>query len=321
LSSKIPHLENPVEYTVKDFKLVVRIVNTAQYIFERIGQLKESIVEIIDPIYQDKVDFDDISEVYQVLINQAIDVPISHLNSKIGEYLTFIERTNWGNWAAVEDTSQYTYEVKRLLEGTLPSIIQKLSPEYHGYLYRKIAENFLKRYVMAISRCRTINENGAQQLLMDAQFLEKFLLTTLPRIGAESKKRIPAMYTNYVKGEVGKIVAILKCIGYPPSYIEENFRNLLRNGNSADLQRILEFKNMRRGEQNAIIEAYQKKVPPTQQMKPLLRKDDGPVSFLGNAFSPATFSTPSFGAPTGPGVSVSIGNFKSRFDNISKSFQ
>jgi hypothetical protein len=281
LTSKLPKSENSSSVKENDLKLVVRIVNTAEYCSEKSQEIKELIVETIDEMYKSRVDFDDVSESYQVLINKALSIPLSVYETQIGNSLSFIEKANWLGVYRAQENSPNVMELKQKLEDSLSPLVKKLSREYHVYIYKKIAESFIKRYEASLSKIKSaISDSAAQQLLLDAQYFEKFLLTILPKIGteSESKRDVPKIYTNFVKNEMGRIISILKCIGIPPAMLEENFRNLLRNGNTSDLIRIMEFKSMKRAEQNPIIEAYLRKVPATQQMKAILKREESSIA-------------------------------------------
>ncbi len=132
---------------------------------------------------------------------------------------------------------------------------------------------------------RRINEPGAQQLLLDAQDLES-LLQRLPKIGLDAKivRKVPALYTKFIKKEMGKAVAILKTLACPPNTTGETFRTIMQNGNVRDLARLMELKGMKKSEQQAIIEAYNRKVPLKDQIAPIL-KDDSFMSVDASKFA------------------------------------
>jgi hypothetical protein len=115
-------------------------------------------------------------------------------------------------------------------------------------------------------------------LLLDAQELE-LALERMPKIGLDPKlaKKVPSVYLKFVKKEMGKAVVVLKTIACPASQTGETFRMLMRNGNFADLSRLMDLKGMKKTEQQAIIDAYNRKVPPTQQMAPFLRDESSVV--------------------------------------------
>jgi hypothetical protein len=275
---KLPNNANPLSVKEADIKLVIRIVNTSEYCSFKAQEIKNAIVDKIDEIYKERIDFDDVSESFQLLINKSLDIPLSLFSHQFSNSMLYIEKTNWLSSFKCQDNSSYVNEIKQNLESGYTPIVKKLSNEYHVYMCKKIAENLINRFVASISKIRTgISDSGAQQLLIDAQSFEKFLLNVLPKIGVDNKRKVPSIYTNHVKNEMGRIISILKCIGYPPSMVEENFRNLLRNGNTKDLIRIMEFKSMKRSEQNTIIDAYQRKVPVSQQMKAVLKKEESIV--------------------------------------------
>jgi len=94
-------------------------------------------------------------------------------------------------------------------------------------------------------------------------------------MGLDSKttRRIPRRYKDFVKAEMGNAVVILKTIGCHPAATGETFRTLMRQGNFADLARIMTVKGMSKSDQQPIIDAYNKKVPVNTQRTPFFRDE------------------------------------------------
>jgi hypothetical protein len=127
-------------------------------------------------------------------------------------------------------------------------------------------------------------------LLLDAQELES-LLQRLPKIGLDPKttRKVPALYTKFIKKEMGKTVAILKTIACPPSATGETFRTIMQNGNFSDLAKLMDLKGMKKSEQQSIIDLYNRKVPIKEQMAPFLR-DESSLSVDASKFAQSIFS-------------------------------
>lgn len=285
LRSRLPKQELVSNLKAKELAVLSRIISTAEYCAKVTPDMKETLTKTIDPIYAEKIDFDDEEEEFKLLINSTIELIVAFFAISLDPALSLLEKMNWATWESVGDTSSYVGEVKMILQTHLSLIVNKISQDYHNYLCRKLIETLVPKFLNAICRCKRINEAGAQQLLLDAQELES-LMEKIPRIGLDPKntRRIPGIFSKLVKKEMGKAVVILKTIACPADTTGETYRSLIRNGSFADLAKIMDLKGMKKSEQQPIIEAYNSKVPQAQQMAAFLR-DDSKTSVSSNPAS------------------------------------
>ena len=187
-----------------------------------------------------------------------------------------MEKQSWGTWEAVGDTSAYVKDIRNTCVEQLSIISGSVGADYHVYVCTNVAKAFVPRFVTTIAKCKRINDSGAQQLLLDSQDIE-VIMCGLPRIGSQDDSettKVPKNYVKAIKRDIGKAVMVLKTISSPLSATSETFLSLFKNGNVNDLARILDIKGIKKFDQQHILDAYNKKVPVTEQAPALFGSED-----------------------------------------------
>lgn len=112
-------------------------------------------------------------------------------------------------------------------------------------------------------KCKPINTEGAEQLLLDTHMLKTVLLN-LPVLNSQLNRPAPASYTKVVHKGMTKAEMILKVVMTPiepaKSFIEQ-FMKLLPECQHSELLKILDMKNVKRQEQTMLLELFKAHKP------------------------------------------------------------
>jgi len=277
LHDKIPKkADNSVMLKREEMILLCLIVNTCQYCIEVIPSLQESIIKHVDSALQTRVVFEEESDYLHEVINKALDCASLSVLNYLDPCLVNMEKQSWGTWEAVGDTSAYVKDIRNTCVEQLSIISGSVGADYHVYVCTNVAKAFVPRFVTTIAKCKRINDSGAQQLLLDSQDIE-VIMCGLPRIGSQDDSettKVPKNYVKAIKRDIGKAVMVLKTISSPLSATSETFLSLFKNGNVNDLARILDIKGIKKFDQQHILDAYNKKVPVTEQAPALFGSED-----------------------------------------------
>ncbi|KAH9299234.1 hypothetical protein KI387_030916, partial [Taxus chinensis] len=153
------------------------------------------------------------------------------------------------------------------------------------------AASLAPRFHLNIYKCKHISEAGAQQMLLDTHAVKTILLE-VPSIGGQSAAS-PG-YTKFVGREMGKAEALLKVILSPMESVADTYRALLPEGTAADLQRILDLKGLKKGEQQNLLDDFN-------------RHSSG-INIPQTAIVPVVLPLPSSPSPTAPSIIGAITN-------------
>eukprot|EP00850_Spirogloea_muscicola_P021727 SM000259S08749 [mRNA] locus=s259:135499:140355:- [translate_table: standard] len=257
----------PWQLTDREERVCCYIVNTAEYCHETVpihksfsiwqaGQLAESIGKVIEPQYRESVDMSEEQDEFSGVITRALSVLVLSFEAKLETELQKMIHMPWGQLDAVGDQSEYVNGIRAILHGGIPLASGLLSILYFQYFMDKLAASFAPRFYISIFKCKRISETGAQQMLLDTHAV-KTLLLEAPSLG--SQLPIPSSYSKYVIREIGKAEALLKVLLSPSDAIADTYRALLPDGTSADFQRILDLKGMKKPDQQAVVDNLARK--------------------------------------------------------------
>jgi len=151
-------------------------------------------------------------------------------------------RTNWKQFSQdVGDPSPYVSEISERLSAQFELVAQHLSKLHYRFACDKFVQAFAARFHSEIYKCRKINEQGAQQLLLDTAMVKTTLLE-VPVIAGKGRQ-MPTAYSNYVLREMGRAENVLRVLALPEVH-DEAMSALLGDdrGSSesvADVERLL----------------------------------------------------------------------------------
>lgn len=113
------------------------------------------------------------------------------------------------------DQSPYISSMTKHFSTTIPIVRDSLSHsrKYFTQFCIKLASSFIPKFTNNIYKCKPINTEGAEQLLLDTHML-KTVLQNLPTISSQINRPAPAAYTKVVVKGMTKAEMILK-VGHP----------------------------------------------------------------------------------------------------------
>lgn len=139
------------------------------------------------------------------------------------------------------------------------------SRKYFTQFCIKFASSFIPKFTNNIYKCKPINTEGAEQLLLDTHMLKTILLN-LPSIASQINRQAPAAYTTVVIKGMIKAEMILKVVMTPvdpPKAFLEQYMKLLPECQLTEFSKILEMKSMKKQEQAILIDLFRNCKPST----------------------------------------------------------
>ncbi|ERM99232.1 vacuolar protein sorting-associated protein 53 A isoform X1 [Amborella trichopoda] len=260
--------DGQIKTSDRDERVICYIVNTAEYCHKTSGELAENILKIIDSQYSDKVEMSEVQDEFSAVITKALMTLVHGLETKFEAEMAAMTRVPWGTLESVGDQSEYVNGINSILTSSIPVLGSLLSPLYFQFFLDKLAASLAPRFYLNIYKCKHISETGAQQMLLDTHAVKTILLE-IPALGRQSSTA-PG-YAKFVSREMSKAEALLKVILSPVESVADTYRALLPEGTPLEFQRILELKGLKKADQQAILDDFNKHGPgiaPTQQPPP-----------------------------------------------------
>lgn len=191
----------------------------------------------------------------------------------------------WQNVDSVGDQSPYITAITTHYKTTIPIIRDSLanSRKYFTQFCIKFANSFIPKFVQNIYKCKPINTEGAEQLLLDTHMLKTVLLN-LPTINSQINRPAPASYTKVVNKGMTKAEMILKVVMTPiepaKSFVEQ-FMKLLPDRQQHEFQKILEMKSVKRQEQTILLDLFKTQKPNVESdYKDEISEENGSIKKL-----------------------------------------
>ncbi|PAN26986.1 hypothetical protein PAHAL_5G051700 [Panicum hallii] len=288
----------------RDERMICYIVNTAEYCHQTSGELAENVAKMINPQFADKVDMSEVQDEFSAVITKALMTLVHGLETKFDAEMVAMTRVPWATLESVGDQSEYVNGISSILSSSIPVLGSLLSPTYFQYFLDKLAASLGPRFYLNIYKCKHISETGAQQMLLDTQAVKTILLD-IPALGKQSTGA--ASYSKFVSREMSKAEALLKVILSPVDSVANTYRALLPEGTPLEFQRILDLKGLKKADQQAILEDFNKHAPaPAPAIKhPAVAPTVAPpvatasIQMAPSVATPAVSITPSMASLTG----------------------
>ncbi|XP_068656550.1 vacuolar protein sorting-associated protein 53 A isoform X2 [Aristolochia californica] len=239
----------------RDERMICYIVNTAEYCHKTSGELAENVSKIVDSHFADKIDMSEVQDEFSAVITKSLITLVNGLETKFDVEMSAMARVPWGTLESVGDQSEYVNAINSILTSSIPVLGSLLSPIYFQFFLDKLAASLGPRFYLNIYRCKVISETGAQQMLLDTQAVKTILLD-IPSLGRKTSGA--ASYSKYVTREMSKAEALLKVILSPVDSVGDTYRALLPEGTPSEFQRILELKGLKKADQQAILDDFNK---------------------------------------------------------------
>ncbi|GJJ76476.1 vacuolar protein sorting-associated protein 53 [Entomortierella parvispora] len=262
LLGKLPKQGDKRPVNAEYLRSICVILNTADYSLTTTNQLEERLWANIDPEFVDQVSMETERQAFLHIISACTKALVRAVGSDYEPALVAMSKLPWATIEYVGDQSEYV----SLIHGTLQTCvgtIQELitNKRYFRTFCDKLIESFVSRFAVNLTRCKPISEIGAEQMLLDTQAVKTFLLD-VPNLGLETSAPVPASFLKFVNRGLGKVETILKTAMSPhdpPEMFIDHYFLLIGDRNLANFQRILEIKGLRRADQQAMVDLFQKK--------------------------------------------------------------
>ncbi|XP_018561685.1 vacuolar protein sorting-associated protein 53 homolog [Anoplophora glabripennis] len=247
-------------FTKEEQTRICCILTTAEYCLETTQQLGDKLKEKIDPTLADQIDLSKEQDNFHKVISNCIQILVQDLENACEPALTAMSKIQWQNVDTVGDQSPYITAITTHLKTTVPIIRENLSQsrKYFTQFCIKFANSFIPKFIQNIYKCKPINTEGAEQLLLDTHMLKTVLLN-LPSISSQINRQAPAAYSKVVTKGMTKAEMILKVVMTPldpPKNFVEQYKKLLPECQLTEFYKILEMKSVKRQEQTVLVDVF-----------------------------------------------------------------
>ncbi|TKR77009.1 hypothetical protein L596_018061 [Steinernema carpocapsae] len=231
------------------------ILATADWCAETALQLQTKLRERIP-----NLDLTAEMELFYGISNNALAVLVQDVESTCDAALQAMTKTNWSAVEGVGDESAYVHSIRKHLKEAVPKIRDYFSDrrKYFAHFCLKLATQLVNKFLGALFRCRSVSPQAAERLMLDTHAI-KVLLLNLPSIESAIQTKPPTVYTTSVQKTITKVEMILKIvmadIRSPEDFVGK-YVQMLPDSDSAELQKILEVRGLRRSDQTPIIQLY-----------------------------------------------------------------
>ncbi|QDZ18793.1 Vps53-like vacuolar protein sorting-associated protein [Chloropicon primus] len=238
-----------VKFDDKEEKVVCLIINTAEYCYETVDSLGQSIAKILDKPFSNQIDMSEVEDDYSGVITTALSTLVLGLETRVDQALADMARVNWAALDLVGDQSEYVNVFSSVLADSIPRLGALLDQNNFRFMCDKFTASFIPRYRSTIFKLKMLSDSGTQQLLLDAQAIRTLLLD-LPSLGNHG---LPPSYSRTVQQEMSKAENLLKVLLSPPDAILSNFLALMPITAAKEMPQILELKGLSKAEQQDVL--------------------------------------------------------------------
>ena len=266
--SAIANPRNSEQVKMNEIKVLVLIVNTAEYCAETILPLAESTRRALDPSFREKIDGSSSEDAFQSCIAKTLNTLVRSVTLKTG-VSTEVLRVNWGTIETVGDHSKFVETCATTFLNASKIVRANASSENHfRFFCEKLAASVSRELRATLLRVKKFSMVGCQQALLDANAIKSQLLE-IPLVvsggggGGSSSASSSTNATNYarsfrrtVEREFSRIDAVLKCVLNPEDSIAESLRAMDPKATRSEFTRICEARGMRKADIARFVEHF-----------------------------------------------------------------
>ncbi|KAF9931942.1 Vacuolar protein sorting-associated protein 53 [Linnemannia zychae] len=279
LLAKLPKQGDKRPVNREYLRSICVILNTADYSLTTTSQLEERLWANIDPEFVDQVTMEPERQAFLQIISACTRALVRAVESHYEPAMISMSKLPWGTVEYVGDQSEYVSMIHGTLKTCVGSIQELITNKrYFRTFCDKLIESFVSRFASNLIRCKPISEIGAEQMLLDTQAV-KTILVEVPNLGLENAGPVPSSFVKFVTRGLGKVETILKTAMSPHEphdmFIDHYFL-LIGDRNLSNFQRILELKGLKRSDQQAMMDAFMKKMAGAEN----LTENSGVMSVL-----------------------------------------
>ena len=267
-ASAIANPRNSEQVKMNEIKVLVLIVNTAEYCAETILPLAESTRRALDPSFREKIDGSSSEDAFQSCIAKTLNTLVRSVTLKTG-VSTEVLRVNWGTIETVGDHSKFVETCATTFLNASKIVRANASSENHfRFFCEKLAASVSRELRATLLRVKKFCMVGCQQALLDANAIKSQLLE-IPLVvsggggGGSSSASSSTNATNYarsfrrtVEREFSRIDAVLKCVLNPEDSIAESLRAMDPKATRSEFTRICEARGMRKADIARFVEQF-----------------------------------------------------------------
>lgn len=252
-----------VKLTKEEQSKICCILTTAEYCVETTQQLSDKLKQKIEPALANQVDFTKEQDYFHKVISNCIQILVQDLENACEPALTAMSKIQWQSIDTVGDQSPYISSICNHLKNNVPTLRENLSQsrKYFVQFCLRFVNQFIPKFVQTIYKCKPMNTEGAEQLLLDAHMLKTALLN-LPSVGSQVGRPPPVAYTKVVTKGMTKAEMILKVVMTPiepnKNFVEQ-YKKLLPDCQISEFYKILDMKSVKRQEHSALVEMFKSK--------------------------------------------------------------
>lgn len=252
-----------VKLTKEEQSKICCILTTAEYCVETTQQLSDKLKQKIEPALANQVDFTKEQDYFHKVISNCIQILVQDLENACEPALTAMSKIQWQSIDTVGDQSPYISSICNHLKNNVPTLRENLSQsrKYFVQFCLRFVNQFIPKFVQTIYKCKPMNTEGAEQLLLDAHMLKTALLN-LPSVGSQVGRPPPVAYTKVVTKGMTKAEMILKVVMTPiepnKNFVEQ-YKKLLPDCQISEFYKILDMKSVKRQEHSALVEIFKSK--------------------------------------------------------------
>ena len=266
-ASAIANPRNSEQVKMNEIKVLVLIVNTAEYCAETILPLAESTRRALDPSFREKIDGSSSEDAFQSCIAKTLNTLVRSVTLKTGVSIEVL-RVNWGTIETVGDHSKFVETCATTFLNASKIVRANASSENHfRFFCEKLAASVSRELRATLLRVKKFSMVGCQQALLDANAIKSQLLE-IPLVvsgggGGSSSASSSTNATNYarsfrrtVEREFSRIDAVLKCVLNPEDSIAESLRAMDPKATRSEFTRICEARGMRKADIARFVEQF-----------------------------------------------------------------
>ena len=265
-ASAITNPRNSEQVKMNEIKVLVLIVNTAEYCAETILPLAESTRRALDPSFREKIDGSSSEDAFQSCIAKTLNTLVRSVTLKTG-VSTEVLRVNWGTIETVGDHSKFVETCATTFLNASKIVRTNASSENHfRFFCEKLAASVSRELRATLLRVKKFSMVGCQQALLDANAIKSQLLE-IPLVvsggsgGSSSASSSNATnsarsFRRTVEREFSRIDAVLKCVLNPEDSIAESLRAMDPKATRSEFTRICEARGMRKADIARFVEQF-----------------------------------------------------------------
>ena len=264
--SAIANPRSSEQVKMNEIKVLVLIVNTAEYCAETILPLAESTRRALDPSFREKIDGSSSEDAFQSCIAKTLNTLVRSVTLKTG-VSTEVLRVNWGTIETVGDHSKFVETCATTFLNASKIVRANASSENHfRFFCEKLAASVSRELRATLLRVKKFSMVGCQQALLDANAIKSQLLE-IPLVvsggsgGSSSASSSNATnsarsFRRTVEREFSRIDAMLKCVLNPEDSIAESLRAMDPKATRSEFTRICEARGMRKADIARFVEQF-----------------------------------------------------------------